>query len=163
MKREPIFTDAVIDETGAYRYRLERKWDPTTESLAVVMLNPSTADSTLDDPTIRRVVGFAKSHWWGGIIVANLYAYRATDPADLTRRGYPEGPLNDHHLDAIAALGSTILCAWGARAPQERVDRFVALNAGRSRLMSLGETKSGAPRHPLYALASEHLRDWPEA
>jgi hypothetical protein len=56
-----------------------------------VLLNPSTADETREDPTVRRCIGFARSLGYGALEVVNLYAYVATDPAELRRAGYPWG------------------------------------------------------------------------
>lgn len=87
-------SDAVISDDGLYRYLLERHWDDTTSSCTFVMLNPSTADALVDDPTIRRCVGFAKSFGCGSLRVVNLYAYRATKPAELWTVDDPVGPAN---------------------------------------------------------------------
>jgi hypothetical protein len=84
---------AVISPCGLYRYRLTRTWDAVRWSAAFVMLNPSTADAVDDDPTIKRCVGFAKRWGCGGIVVANLFAFRSADPdewpIDLRVREFP--------------------------------------------------------------------------
>ena len=83
---------AVISQDGLYRYHLERRWSDAP-FLTFVMLNPSTADAEIDDPTIRRCVGFSKREGAGGIAVVNLYAFRATSPADLRQASAPYGPV----------------------------------------------------------------------
>ena len=126
------------------------------------MLNPSTADATVDDPTIRRCRGFARAWDCNGIVVANLYALRATDPAELWRHPEPVGPLNDFHLQRLALEHETVVCAWGANARRERVAQVRALFTGpHHRLMCLGVTKDGSPRHPLYVRADQPLIEWP--
>lgn len=96
LERE-VATTAGISECGTYRYWLCREWSPGLDSLVWLMLNPSTADATQDDPTIRRCMGFARRWGYGGITVVNLYAYRATNPRDLLTAADPVGPENDRY------------------------------------------------------------------
>ena len=106
MKTIATRKQAVLSDCGTYRYRLWRKWG-CGSPLLFVMLNPSTADAEVDDATIRRCLGFADAHGFGELEVVNLYAYRATDPADLKRAGYPVGPDNDAHIeDAMHACAA---------------------------------------------------------
>lgn len=157
---------ATISPCGRYRYDLTRSWDAARGELLVVMLNPSTADAAVDDPTIRRVMRFADDHGFGELRVMNLYAFRASDPAALRQADYAVGPENDERLRSalIAArdgkqLAQThsILAAWGASqwAPH-RAGKVMALAAG-LRWACLGTTKSGSPRHPLYVPASQRM------
>ena len=80
---------------GQYRYTLTRVWSLERGLVLFVGLNPSTADAERDDPTVRRCVGYARRWGFGGVLVANLFAYRATDPRDLLAVSYPIGPRND--------------------------------------------------------------------
>jgi hypothetical protein len=155
---------AWISPCGRYRYTLERIWDEKTPPLVFVMLNPSTADADLDDPTIRRCMGFGRREGAGGIFVVNLYAFRATDPATLWTVDDPIGPLN-HHAHAIAVVRphrGPVICAWGANAKEDAWTKFVWASELRGhRLACLGKTKDGAPRHPLYLANSAALEDFP--
>lgn len=147
---ETIIKHAVISSCGAYRYRLTRHWDADLPPMTFVMLNPSTADADLDDPTIRRCMGFAKREGAGGIVVVNLYAFRATDPKNLPKDGSKVGFLNERYLsDAIEeANGRPIVCAWGTKG---NGSFFVQWAKGYgANLMALGITKDGFPKHPLY-------------
>lgn len=152
---------ALISDCGKYRYWLRRPARieyPTTGPALFVMLNPSTADAELDDPTIRRCRGFADSWDCAGIVVANLYAYRATKPADLWKQTFPVGPENNDWLRWLLQEHGEAVCAWGANAKPERVAKFldIAEEVG-ARLWCLGTTKAGAPRHPLYIRADQRL------
>ncbi|MGJ3262026.1 MAG: DUF1643 domain-containing protein [Salinarimonas sp.] len=145
---------AVLSACGTYRYRLERPAAAdraTAPPVAFVMLNPSTAGAERDDPTIRRVRILARGFGYGPLVVANLYALRATDPKALAVHPDPVGPENAAHLAAIAARAGDVVCAWGVHADPARAAEVVALltRAG-GRLWHLGLTKSGAPRHPLF-------------
>lgn len=159
-----IRRSATISDCGSYRYVLLRTWDERVERLKFIMLNPSTADGTVDDPTIRRCMGFARSMGYGGITVANLYAGRATKPKDLWRMDDPVGPDNDEYLARVfrvaADMGSPVIAAWGANAKPQRVAEVLALPHA-DRLHALGVTKDGAPRHPLYLRADSLLEPWP--
>jgi hypothetical protein len=160
---------ADISSCGQYRYTLTREipapmWGvgDNARPVVFVMLNPSTADATEDDPTIRRCLGFAQA--WGrtGLIVANLYALRSTDPKALWAHPDPVGPLNDAVLAALAHEHPLIVCAWGANAKPERVRQFQRImNGSRAKLRCLGTTQAGAPRHPLYVRKDASLMEWP--
>lgn len=154
---------AALSHDGRYRYRLWRTWDESAPPLVFAMLNPSTADAEVDDPTIRRCIGFAKRDGFGGIEVVNLYAYRATKPADLWRTGDPIGPDNDRTLrdvfEAAAGAGFPVVAAWGANAKPSRVS-WVRSMPHAEVLHHLGLTDKGAPRHPLYLRGDSPLTRW---
>jgi len=117
------------------------------------MLNPSTADETTDDPTIRRCRGFAKSWGYGGIEVVNLFALRATDPAQLRSHTAPIGPENDVYIVSAATDEKTglIVCAWGRHGRfNERDSAILQMLQPRCSLHVLNWTMTGEPRHPLY-------------
>jgi len=144
---------------GRYRYRLWRRWQPGTASLLWVMLNPSTADEVVDDPTIRRCIGLARGWGFGAIEVVNLYGLRATRPAALFRARDPVGPGNDAAIAACASSADAVALAWGAHGVGPRRDVVLGLLAGR-RLFCLGSTRRGEPRHPLYVPATVRPRAW---
>jgi hypothetical protein len=141
---------AVFSPCRTYRYRLVRRWaeGPT---LNVIGLNPSTADETVDDPTIRRCIGFAKAWGYGALVMTNLCAFRATDPKDLWRASEPAGPDNDAWLQKEAEQSRLVLAAWGANIMAKDAGRHAVLYPLRNiELRCLGTTQDGSPRHPLY-------------
>jgi hypothetical protein len=146
-----IEATATISACGTYRYDLRRRWDPAKPTCLFVMLNPSTADATADDPTIRRCVGFAAGWGYGELIVVNLFASRATDPADLRKHRSPVGPANDATIAAQARRADFHVAAWGmygalhGRGAEVR-RRFTEWGIP---LHHLGLTREGHPRHPL--------------
>lgn len=146
---------AEISSCQKYRYWLERDKGP--KSLVFVMLNPSTADAEIDDPTIRRCRRFALDNGYSGIVVVNLYAYRATKPKDLFLSEDPIGHDNDKYI-IKAANTNDVCCAWGANADKIRAAEVIRMiqTAGGNPLC-LGVTKSGAPKHPLYVKADQPL------
>lgn len=143
---------AKISDCGQYRYALTRYWGDGPMA-GFIMLNPSTADATLDDPTIRRCIGFAKREGCGSLVVVNLYALRSTNPSALRGHLHPIGPEWRKHFDeAIAHVDGPLIAAWGAD-PSVAAQRFtvqqVLRKAGRA-AVCLGKNKDGSPKHPLY-------------
>lgn len=147
---------AVISECGKYRYHLWRIWEPLLPTMIFVMQNPSTADATTDDPTIRKCLGFARKHGYGSISVRNVFAYRATDERELLTVADPVGPENEMHLLAArdVSLLSRLVLAWGNRLGGKRL-KWAYDKAASCLCMQdphcIGVTKSGEPRHPLMA------------
>jgi hypothetical protein len=152
------YGSAEISACGLYRYALTRRWSDCP-TVAFVMLNPSVADHVRDDPTLRRVTAFAKTWGYGGLAVVNVYAFRATQPADLWKAADPIGPDNDLWLKFVVADCRLIVAAWGANARPERIADVLAL-PGMSGLTALGVTKGGQPRHPLYLRADLVPQPW---
>jgi hypothetical protein len=141
---------AAFSRDRRYRYRLWRRWDRSRPAIAFCMLNPSTADARRDDPTIRRCIGFARDWGYGGIEVVNIFALRATDPRALRSAHDPVGPRNDAFM-LRAARRSPVVIAWGVHgALRDRGATALRLFGPRTRVLALGRTRSGAPRHPLY-------------
>lgn len=140
---------AVISECGKYRYSLKRIWGESLPLLVFVMLNPSTADAEQDDPTIRKCIGFAKLWGYGGIVVVNIYAYRATDPRELWKCFDPVGDKNNYHIQ-IECNGRDVVCAWGSdKAHQKRGRKVLSIIAAK-RIDCIKTSAAGYPCHPLY-------------
>lgn len=156
---------AMISECGNYRYHLWRVWDDERPILCFVMLNPSTANATEDDPTIRRCLGFAKRDGYGGISVRNLFALRATDPRQLVRVPDPVGPENQKHLLACrnVSLLTRLVAAWG-KLPGGKALKSLAQNSINIVRMNypycLGTNGDGSPKHPLYLANDTPMTEW---
>lgn len=156
---EPVFfeTKKAACVEGPYRYSLSRWWCDELPMDLWVMLNPSTADATIDDRTIGRCMAFSYGWGAGGIAVVNLYAYRATDPRALRAASVPVvGEKNDQwidtHLRTMDPERSKVIVGWGAtaRGADRVVEVYEIIRERGFTPLSLGRTKSGAPRHPLY-------------
>ncbi|QBR40570.1 DUF1643 domain-containing protein [Kerstersia gyiorum] len=155
---------AVISNCGTYRYSLSRLGTGNAvhqTPLLFLMLNPSTADASDDDPTIGRCRSFAQGFGYDGLVVGNLYALRFPSSAALWLHGDPIGPENNAYLAAMADEYKNVICAWGAAANRNRAQEVadIFLRAG-AKLWCLGTTKSGAPLHPLYVKGSQPLVEW---
>lgn len=143
---------------GRYRYELRRDLRPGGGPLLEwVMLNPSTATASEDDPTIRRCMGFGRQWGYGSIVVRNLYAYRSATPRLLLTVDNPIGPDNWDYLSRHDATCTVV--AWGAHPAGIEWWRKHRLHRGHP-LLCLGITANGQPRHPLYVPASQPLEVW---
>lgn len=135
-----------------YRFSLQRLWHEQRPMLNIIGLNPSTADATRDDPTIRRCLTLARRLGCGELVVTNLFAFRATSPADMRAQADPVGPNNDMVIEAWAEVAKYVVVAWGThgafRDRHAEVTRMV--QRIRPEVFCLGRTKDGYPRHPLY-------------
>lgn len=124
------------------------------------MLNPSTADASRDDPTIRRCLAFSKAWGFGAMTVVNIFALRATDPARLARASDPVGPDNDQAILEGVDSAAMSVAAWGVHAGlRHRGAEVLDLLADRP-VHCLGTTQDGSPRHPLYMARSSRARPY---
>lgn len=146
------------DPDRTWRYQLRRVWDPLSPPVAFVGLNPSTADERHDDPTVRRCIGFAKRWGYGGLIMTNAFAFRATAPREMRAAPDPLGPDNDLHLRAVAAEAPLVVAAWGAGGVFHGRSAYLTSLLGE--LWALGLTKDGEPRHPLYVRGDAQRIAW---
>ncbi len=140
---------AELSYCGHYRYTLLRCWDADKPTLMFIMLNPSTADASHDDPTITRCIEFAKIWGYGELLVGNLFAWRTPNRHELRSVNDPIGKDNDHHLLRMARKAELIIAAWGNDGSlHNRAHAMRRLFPGR--LHALRITGSGQPGHPLY-------------
>lgn len=144
---------AIFSPCYAYRYRLIDVWDPAKPVLNWLMLNPSTADETKNDPTIERCQRRAVSMGFGAIDITNLFALRSTNPRGLMKVADPVGPDNDAAIMEAARGADMVICGWGAHGlARERAWSVMArIQATGIQLHALRLTKFGnQPAHPLY-------------
>lgn len=155
----------VLSECRKYRYTLWREWrlphglpyplplHTASEFVMFIGLNPSTADETKDDPTIRKCVGFAKRWGYGALCMTNLFAFRATQPKDMMAQERAVGPDNIAWLRKCAEQASLVVAAWGTKGSFRHQDRVVEnylKHLAHKPLKCLRKTKDGYPEHPLY-------------
>ncbi|PIN87221.1 hypothetical protein COV19_00790 [Candidatus Woesearchaeota archaeon CG10_big_fil_rev_8_21_14_0_10_44_13] len=152
--------DAFISKCGKYRYWLYRRWDKNKGCCSFIMLNPSTADASKDDPTIRRCIGYAKRLGYGSMYILNLFALRATDKKELKTADDPVGACNDRYMRKMLKNAKVIIAAWGSygryMGRSEKVLNM--LRERRHEVYCLKMGKSGEPCHPLYLRNDARLR-----
>ena len=144
-------SEAVYSACETYRYALTREWAAGSR-LLWVMLNPSTASESTNDPTVERCERRARALGFGGFRVVNLFALRATDPRALRAAADPVGPDNDTALSDGVIWADAVLCGWGGHGALHGRDRTVCtqLQQAGKPLWHLGLTQAGQPKHPLY-------------
>ena len=148
-----VIRDAEISGCGRYRWSLSRIWGEAAP-VGFIMLNPSIADASIDDQTIRKCVAFARSWGHDGIVVRNLFNLRATDPRELYKHEDPVGDRAkaDAMITSLFDVCPLVVAAWGAhglhRDRAEQVCRLVQVLGKKLHCLKL--TKGGQPQHPLY-------------
>lgn len=157
--------EAVISPCELYRYRLEREIGPG-RTACIIMVNPSTANATEDDATIRKLLGFARINDIGRLIVVNKLAYRATDIRDVCAAVDPIGPQNDEHIAAAVRDADIVIVAWGpvSKLPPYLRRRWIEVRRiverHRSTVYCIGTANCGHPRHPLMTPYSTPIAPW---
>jgi hypothetical protein len=152
-----LSTGADISKDGLYRYWLSRQLSGGERTIVFVGLNPSTADATQDDPTIRRCVGFARSWGFDWLLMGNLYAYRSTDPAALQRVSQPVGPRNRDVLQGLIHRSELVVAAWGKQKLTQDARTIATWVLALPEARCLGRNQDGSPKHPLYLPATTAL------
>lgn len=159
-------SSAVLSPCGLYRYRLERSCLGGSRTACIVMVNPSTADASADDATIRKLRGFAERNDIGRIIVVNKLAYRATDVRDVANALDPIGPDNDRHIEQAVRDADLVIVAWGpvGKLPPYLRRRWIEVVAivqrHRTAIHCIGVAQCGHPRHPLMTSYATPITEW---
>lgn len=140
---------AHFSQCEIYRYALCRTWDESAPLVLMIGLNPS---KTEENPTIRRCTNFAIAWGFGGVCVANLFAFRAATPAELLRASDPIGEANDHWLTHLSEKAGLVVAAWGNEG--RFLNRSQQVKELLPELHCIQMNKSGEPAHPLYLKSS---------
>lgn len=150
-------------EKSEYRYSLKREWFGGKGKMVFIMLNPSTADEKVDDPTVRRCMNRAMSDGYGCCEIVNLFAIRGTDPKVLKQVDDPVGPENDKHIERAVKSAKAVVIAWGNHG--QFLDRNCRVLEILSEHMAFcycyGLTGAGEPKHPLYQRKDQEFENFP--
>jgi hypothetical protein len=147
-----LITDAKFSDCRKYRFALWRIWDESKPYAMFIGLNPSTADEIEDDRTISRCISYARSWGYGGLCMANLFAFRATKPEDMMAVIDPIGLGNDEWLVKLSENAGVVVAAWGNTG--NHLNRSSQVLEFMPNLHYLKINKSGEPAHPLYQNAN---------
>jgi len=156
------YATATFNAARTHRYQLTRVWDREVPPLVFVMLNPSTADAFVPDPTITRCLGFARREQAGGLVVVNLFALRSTDPSVLDGHPNPIGHSNNRFLVESVQDAAVVIAGWGVPGQLGGRDREVAALLAEYGIgvHCLGRNQGGSPKHPLYVRADQPLEPY---
>jgi len=170
-QRQDQAVSAILSDDLRYRYRLEREVLPDGFVIAYFGINPSTADATLDDSTVKKWIGFSERLGARKFIVGNVFAYRATDVGELADAYNPVGSDNITHIENIIADADLLVPCWGNRgkvpkALRPQIDWLAARMSFETQkqegkpVLVFGRTKSGDPLHPLMLPYATQLTTW---
>lgn len=165
-----LVSSAEISACGRYRHSLLRVWDDVSYACLFVLLNPSTADGSVDDPTVRKCVGFAKEFGCGAMEIVNLFDYRATRPLELFKVWerspwtdvYPVSPDWRRHFEYAVQRSEMTVVGWGAHGKLADRDRDVMnlLKDFGVEPQCLAVNKDRTPKHPLYVGYGTELKSY---
>jgi hypothetical protein len=146
------YVTAVFSDCQKYRYQLREIWDASKPLVLWLLMNPSVACTDYSDPTLRRTGNFARAWGYGGQLVGNVHAYRATDKNRLLEVADPVGPRNNQMILEMAGQAKTVVLAYGQppKALRARGRELESLLVRHPGLCNLRLAQDGTPIHPLY-------------
>jgi len=160
---EGVVGRALFSDDKVYRYSLIRRWREGKGTAIFIMLNPSTADESTNDPTVNRCMLWAMRNGYRRLVILNAFALRSTDPKALAKHADPVGPTNDETilhalntaqigLDAIDGGRYIVICGWGTHgALLDRGSKIKKLLTDHGYVPHVfATTMAGHPGHPLY-------------
>jgi hypothetical protein len=145
-----IQTGAVMSPDGNHRDSLIRVVLRRTRRVAFVMRNPSTADATRDDNTVRLCNGLGRRWGFGHVEIVNLGTVRSGHGA--TRDEELEREVVASALMGAAKAADIVVLAWGdkklSRSLRERIPLVYRTlrRVARGRVYCLAWTKTAQPR-----------------
>lgn len=161
---------ALYSRCMNYRYALLRVWDTSRPIYGAIMLNPSTATEYVLDPTVTRVLTRVRSELhegdglcaYGGMLVMNIFAFRATDPKDMRAAKDPIGRENNNVIKALAYRCKQVLCGWGSHGSFRERGKHAEelLRSMHIKPLIIAMTKCGNPVHPLYQSYEKKPKEW---
>ena len=145
--------ECIFSQDRNHRYTLIHRWDELLNpdhGIAWICLNPSTADENQLDPTLRRIRDFSATWGYSFFVMLNLFAWRATQPADMKRTTDPIGPDNDRLIAHWSGRVDRVMLGWGEHGAHLGRDQQVLAYLDRRKTYCLERNASGQPKHPLY-------------
>lgn len=154
-----LLKGAAFSHCRRYRYTLHRHWGNGSRVVNFIGLNPSTADETLDDPTIKKCMKFARSWGYDGIVMTNIFAWRDTSPDEMKKAVEPIGEANDKYLLTVATDASLVIAAWSQHGSfnNRSTDVRKVLRDIPLHILKMGASE---PWHPLYLKDSTQPIEW---
>lgn len=146
-----MIRQAALSKDKKYRFQLDRIWDRNLPCIGFILLNPSTADHKKDDPTIRKLIGYATKWGFGSLKVVNINPYRCKSPENLIYNSIPDEVrgANVIYIQAIYRFSSIVVCGWGNNSLDIDIES-IKEHIKPKRTYCFEKNKNGNPRHPLY-------------
>ena len=155
MQESTIKRHALLSKDKKYRYSLKRIWNNDKPIVLFIMLNPSLADNYKDDPTIRRLIKFAKLYGYGGFYVGNLFSYITSYPKELLDKDLMFSKKNIHEIKKMTGLTKDVVYGWGNSFEEPEWLKQIISNP-----KCFGKNKNKTPKHPLYLSYNNKLVDY---
>jgi hypothetical protein len=155
LQESTIKRHALLSKDKKYRYSLKRIWDNDKPKVLFIMLNPSLADNYQDDPTIRRLIKFAKLYGYGGFYVGNLFSYITPYPSELLDKDLMFSKKNIHEIKKMIGLIKDVVYGWGNSFEEPEWLKQIISNP-----KCFGKNKNKTPKHPLYLSYNNKLVDY---
>ena len=155
MQESTIKRHALLSKDKKYRYSLKRIWNNDKPIVLFIMLNPSLADNYKDDPTIRRLIKFAKLYGYGGFYVGNLFSYITPYPSELLDKDLMFSKKNIHEIKKMTGLTKDVVYGWGNSFEEPEWLKQIISNP-----KCFGKNKNKTPKHPLYLSYNNKLVDY---
>jgi hypothetical protein len=153
--------ETLLSEDRVYRHILWRVSPPDKTYACFILLNPSDADETLDDPTVRRCVGFTQFWGYDSTCIVNLHDFRTPDPQTLrTTSLLTSSSKNDEWIRKAAEGACVVIAGWGNHGDFQGRGAAVKALLQDFSLKCLGKNKDGSPKHPLYLRKDASLLDF---
>ena len=161
-EKTDLQSKALYSKCLSYRYSLTRVWNDVGKKVHFVMLNPSTATETQNDPTVERCQRRAVALGFGAFCVTNIFAWRETEPTKMRKVSDPVGPNNDEIIKKGCSWADVTIAAWGNHgAHLKRGEKVkILLSSIKKPIFHLGLSKRGEPKHPLYISYSQNPERW---
>ena len=146
---------AIFSDDKKHRFALWREWNHKLPSLAWIGLNPSTANEKEDDQTIRRAKVFCAEAGFGSLFMVNLFSYCETESKKLENHRVDELVVSatDFWLNHCVRSCNSMVAGWGDTGSLYGRSKEIAQRYA-GRLLCLGTTNKGEPKHPLYIKAT---------
>jgi len=169
----------LFSRCGSYRWILKRELISGEKTVIFIGLNPSKANSVNNDNTLKRIINFCSRWNYKNVYVINLFGLISKSPYQLSKSKDPVGENNDLiTLKALEFWVKNLNCdlwlGWGDKGKLfSRDNRVINLirnfskldsneNNYSRRILSLGLTQKGNPRHPLYMPNESFLKPFEE-
>ena len=158
IEKNPNGDEAHFSEDRDHRYLLRRflkNKDGSPRAPKVVafcMLNPSTANAFKNDNTVTKCLRFADSWLASELQVVNLFSFRTPKPEELyTAPVRGTDALNDSVIIGAMQSADLAIAAWGNHGELDGRGVYIhtLLVEQGVKLLHLGTTQGGIPKHPL--------------
>lgn len=163
MRMKELFDDidagAKFSDDRKYRFALWRIWDKELPCVMFIGLNPSKANESDLDATIRSVIRISKHNGYGGFYMMNCFPMVSTNPDELVIHPFWQ-KINDEWIEFVASKCKDVVFAWGNFKVVRDKKRNEELVIKFPKAKVIGLNANGSPKHPLFIKGKTILTDY---